>query len=562
MKFNIKNLKKIENTQKRWDKFQNEVIYYFNENKDTIKGQTLKNGMTITGIGQKCLKIENNFYNWEDIENCASEVTEADDIMENILEFIFEDYKITTKESNYKPRKFTRTEATKNWEEIKEEIIEHKSQYKIGNIAGIGQKCISINIGGGYKEYINWETIINILKRGSIKDYKLLHKPSVHEEDPLPIIDALFTDDEEEYTVEQNLREKKEEYSEEKGYIYRHIVNDDLTVENIRTIVYNRYGHEGRSICEKLINTLLQFAFQYTDEVKVTDEPVTEEEDHEYARKNKKHYIIFSKDQELTYEEDNAYFTDDDEVTFKIKDISIVVYREGKKVHTQFAGKKPLYIDIDGLIYELSTEQQVDILLQLGDNIRQVSDEEIREDLKIKCTNGTDWGVKIALLLREQGETFDEAYEKYDSLRALARELYKDESIIEPIYFNQLRAVISERYIDTSRKTDFIIWDDSDNSNGKATVMEEKYGFANTTSKIIFDGVNEYSYSQNCEYTRITQTSSYIDSFTVAELYIEGDVSEEEAIHFFNYHEGMESMNDMKRGFIYENSETKLIVKY
>ena len=187
-------------TQQASVTFKHAINNIIDEKKE-IKGQHLDNGMEITGIGQKCIKVENNFYNWDDIEYAALDADdneEIDDVIKSIVRFFFVGKYEEENIEKYETRKFKRSEAIQNWEQIKEEIITHKEHYKTGVITGIGEKAIMV--GTGYEsEYVSWQKIKEAITSEKIIDYTTIHYNS----DLSLIIMQLFTDDDEErYTVE------------------------------------------------------------------------------------------------------------------------------------------------------------------------------------------------------------------------------------------------------------------------------------------------------------------------------------------------------------------------
>lgn len=63
--------------------------YYANEHKDELKGEFIGERQ-ITGIGKKCLKLDNDFVNWEDIDEQYLNYIEGIDVkgeMEEIISF-------------------------------------------------------------------------------------------------------------------------------------------------------------------------------------------------------------------------------------------------------------------------------------------------------------------------------------------------------------------------------------------------------------------------------------------------------------------------------------------
>ena len=157
-------LQKIESTQKRWDTFHDQIMHPTMRDKDEHKGQTLDNGMTITGIGKKCLKIENNFYDWEDIEAAATEGTD-DTTMQSIVNYLFEDQPYTAEK--YTPKKW---EPSTPISEVKEEILAHKAAYKTGFITGIGDKAVKAGVDYDAR-YVDWDDLQKVLDKLHTGEY-------------------------------------------------------------------------------------------------------------------------------------------------------------------------------------------------------------------------------------------------------------------------------------------------------------------------------------------------------------------------------------------------------
>ena len=117
--------------------------------------------------------------------------------------------------------------------------------------------------------------------------------------------------------------------------------------------------------------------------------------------------------------------------------------------------------------------------------------------------------------------------------------------------------IAEQKGIDPTLIVDFFVWDDS--NFDKPVLFEDKYDFVNREEKTVVIGFSEYEYSQNCEYTHVTQTSSGVDSFSVAEVYLKGDIPQDKAIDYFNYAEGMWHMEDeLKYMLIYEGYYEKM----
>ena len=232
--------------QKSWNKFKATVIYDFLENKTEIKGQKLNNGLSITGIGQKCLKIENNFYNWEDIENVASgHETTDDETMKSILAFIFEDYNTTNK---YVARKFSINE---DFEEIINEVVEHKQYYRKDIITGISKA--NIKIGDGYDaEYIRWDTIKEIYSDAKQGGYSKEELEKRWTGDALNIFNVFF-----EETAQYTRQDKKllEKGENKLLTVFRMYRRGELTYIAIQDIAEN----------PEEIDQLLQKVFKWTN---------------------------------------------------------------------------------------------------------------------------------------------------------------------------------------------------------------------------------------------------------------------------------------------------------
>lgn len=555
---NLKELKKLNNEQKQHEYFRTRITCEMNNNKQEYKSQKLQNGMEITGIGEKCLKIENNFYSWDDIEESAINDTE-DEIMQNILAFIFEDY--TPKTDNYTARRFTRSEALQNFDKIKQEIIENKQYYKTGRISGIGAKAVMVGFDLYDKEYIAWEQIKETLESMTIKDYVLHKEGSIMSE----ILTTFFEDDKEEETqVEKNLREKDVDYAEEKAYIYRHIISGDITVEMIRRIV--RINHGTSDNYEEIINELLQFSFKYVKEVKFTNQDYDEEDTNKYAVKDNNSYAYIIKNKELSYDDETqiAKFEDIPDVEIKADGYIIEVTRKDKKPkritsgHTEFyVGKKSrkTYAGRTRIpvAYEVSPEQQVQLLIKAG-TVTKVDENELKQSLINIMIEESE----ICSVIREY-ISLEEIYERYDTsfmLQGLAKELYKNGRILGRALHEILLAVKAEPDVNSEKILDNIIWDDRNTQI--ATFYEDKYGFkGNEAGKRIINGFNEYTYVQNCEYTKITYSESYIDSFAVQDVYIQGDV--EDIPLYFEYAQGKKIIEKtMKYGYLYEEGHIKV----
>lgn len=531
-KTNIQNIKLPSKQLKR----------FFLENKEEIKGQTLPNGMEITGIGKKCLKIGNNFVRWEDI---VEDTTSP--FVKSALTFLFEDYEEDTEEDQYTQRKFTRAEANNNFDKVKEEILTHKEYYKHGILSGIGENALMI--GSGYeKEFVNWDKVQQELETNRVQDTFLLSRDSYLK----LVLKDLFIDDEEETETEKQIRETEDRLAEEKCYVYRHIIADDLRVEDLRTIIYNRYN---RGEAEDLINDLLQFAFKYVKEVKVTDDDYDEEEANKYAVKNGDAYIYVIKNKEITYnEEKHAYhFEGYKKATFKANKYSIQIFRYGKQVAEKPA-THPIYVlrrktTMIPLAYELSVEQQLQILEQEG-NIRKLNEEEVRDDFLKTARQETVLGEEIREATK-QYDSLEEAYDESEAVQTLAKELYGAEGIHEVILSHILEAVRVEKEINKARIMGDEIW--ADGSMKKQKVLDDRYSFKEGN---IIKREDEYVYSQNCENTKMEQVKASVDSVGGVIVYLAGEVSFEDAKKYTAYIEG--TFHNNKKEYIYEDKERNI----
>ena len=125
-------------SNEEFDKVKQHVI----EHKDQYKTKSLSDTLTIKGIGEKYLKIENNFYSWKEIEQSLEDYHEGkiiNAIHLSILSWLFSDINID--KTSYTPKKFNLDE---NFQKIKMEIITHKEYYKTGLISGIGENNIKL----------------------------------------------------------------------------------------------------------------------------------------------------------------------------------------------------------------------------------------------------------------------------------------------------------------------------------------------------------------------------------------------------------------------------------
>lgn len=133
-----------------------EVKKYVIEHKEEFKLKSLPNSMIIKGIGEKYIKIENNFYSWKEIQSSLEAYLQGyiiNDIILALLSWLFD---IPYDSTSYTPRKFNLDE---NFQSIKKEIIDHKQYYKSGLISGIGENNIKITTYKNKDYYIEWDEI-------------------------------------------------------------------------------------------------------------------------------------------------------------------------------------------------------------------------------------------------------------------------------------------------------------------------------------------------------------------------------------------------------------------
>lgn len=178
------------------DDFEN-VKRYVIENKEEFKNKSLSDSLIIKGIGEKYLKIENNFYSWNDIQNSLNDYKKGiliNEIILSILSWLFADIVVNNK--TYTPRKFNLDE---NFQKIKKEILDHKQYYKTGLISGIGENNIKITTYKNKDYYIEWdeiEKVINSIKYNSFEELEEKRFTS-------SIIRQLFNDNTKEYSDEE-----------------------------------------------------------------------------------------------------------------------------------------------------------------------------------------------------------------------------------------------------------------------------------------------------------------------------------------------------------------------
>jgi hypothetical protein len=175
----------------------NEVKRYVIENKIDFKSKSLSDGLVIKGIGEKYIKIENNFYSWTEIENALNNYKEGkiiNEIILSILSWLFED--IVIDESSYTPRKFNLDE---DFSKVKAEIIEHKEYYKRDLISGIGNENIKITTSKSKDYYIEWDEIEKTVNNIRYSSFDYLEEKRFS----TTLIKQLFNDNTREYSSEE-----------------------------------------------------------------------------------------------------------------------------------------------------------------------------------------------------------------------------------------------------------------------------------------------------------------------------------------------------------------------
>ena len=174
-----------------------EVKRHVIKHKNDFKSKSLPDGLIIKGIGEKYVKIENNFYSWNEIENALNNYRQKkiiNEIILSILSWLFKDIVIDV--SSYTPRKFNLDE---NFAKIKSEIIEHKEYYKRGLISGIGKNNIKVTTTKSKDYYIEWDEIERIVSNIRYSSFDELEEKRF----TTTIISQLFNDNKTEYTSEE-----------------------------------------------------------------------------------------------------------------------------------------------------------------------------------------------------------------------------------------------------------------------------------------------------------------------------------------------------------------------
>ncbi|MDO5825165.1 MAG: hypothetical protein BZ137_06405 [Methanosphaera sp. rholeuAM130] len=217
-----------------------EVKEYVIEHKNEYKTKSLSDSLVIKGIGEKYIKIENNFYSWIEIEKSLKDYKEGriiNGIILSILSWLFAD--IIIDESTYTPRKFNLDE---NFEKVKSEIIEHKEYYKRGLISGIGKNNIKLTTAKSKDYYIEWDEIEKIVKNIRYTSFEDLEEKRFS----TAIIKELFNDNTKEYSPEEleilegeNGREKLKYYKLSKyGKLsYKVIREKNKDIEKVKELL-------------------------------------------------------------------------------------------------------------------------------------------------------------------------------------------------------------------------------------------------------------------------------------------------------------------------------------
>lgn len=174
-----------------------DVKKYVIENKSDYKLKSLPNSMMIKGIGEKYIKIENNFYSWTEIQESLEEYERGNIINEIILallSWLFADIEFGG--TSYTPRKFYLDE---NFQAIKREILEHKQHYKTGLISGIGENNIKITTYKNKDYYIEWDEIEKAVDNIKYTSFEELEEKRFS----TSIIKQLFNDNSKTYSEEE-----------------------------------------------------------------------------------------------------------------------------------------------------------------------------------------------------------------------------------------------------------------------------------------------------------------------------------------------------------------------
>lgn len=174
----------------------NKIKSHILENKEKFKSKSLSDNLIIKGIGDKYIKIENNFYSWNEIEKSLDEYKQGKNINEIILSILSWFYMDIETGNIYTSRKFNLDE---NFQKIKHEILNHKQHYKTGIISGIGENNIKITTFQKKDYYIGWDEIEKILEEIRYSSFEDLEEKCF----TTIIIKQLFNDNQKQYTTEE-----------------------------------------------------------------------------------------------------------------------------------------------------------------------------------------------------------------------------------------------------------------------------------------------------------------------------------------------------------------------
>lgn len=173
-----------------------DVKKYVIEHKEEFKLKSLPNSMIIKGIGEKYIKIENNFYSWKEIQSSLEAYIQGYVINEIILALLSWLFDIPYDSTSYTPRKFNLDE---NFQSIKKEIIDHKQYYKSGLISGIGENNIKITTYKNKDYYIEWDEIEKAVENIRYTSFEELEQKRFSSS----IIRQLFNDNSKIYSEEE-----------------------------------------------------------------------------------------------------------------------------------------------------------------------------------------------------------------------------------------------------------------------------------------------------------------------------------------------------------------------
>lgn len=173
-----------------------DVKKYVIEHKEEFKLKSLPNSMMIKGIGEKYIKIENNFYSWKEIQSSLEAYIQGYVINEIILALLSWLFDIPYDSTSYTPRKFNLDE---NFQSIKKEIIDHKQYYKSGLISGIGENNIKITTYKNKDYYIEWDEIEKAVENIRYTSFEELEQKRFSSS----IIRQLFNDNSKIYSEEE-----------------------------------------------------------------------------------------------------------------------------------------------------------------------------------------------------------------------------------------------------------------------------------------------------------------------------------------------------------------------